>query len=311
MRKNSRVAIFNHQGLIGSGLLNYLKRKGFKSISLSAKPLTALCARAEAESFFRRNKPEYCFLPSVKEGGILANTRYPADLIYENLSVQANIIHAAFRYNVKRLIFFASSCCYPRQCPQPMREEYLLTGRLEPSSEAYSVAKLSGIKMCQAYNRQYGTRFISVIPATAFGPGDSFDPDNSHVISALIRKIHAAKSRGRKEAVIWGTGKPRREFIYVDDLASAAVFLLDNDPGVELINIGTGSDVSIKRLAGIIKDVVGFKGKLKFDTAMPDGVYRKLLDSRRIIEMGWRPGFTLEEGIGVAYEWYVSNYNGG
>jgi GDP-L-fucose synthase len=268
------------------------------------------------EAFFESEQPEYVFMAAAKVGGILANDRYPAEFIYQNLMIQSNVIHAAYRASVAKLLFLGSSCIYPRECPQPMKEEYLLSGELEPTNEPYAIAKIAGVKMCQAYNRQYGTRFISLMPTNLYGPGDNFDLQESHVLPALIRKSHEAKiadkSRGtraeRKNAVtVWGTGAPRREFLYVDDLAEACLFVMNHYEQNDIINVGVGKDISVKELAELTSAVVGFEGDLIFDDSKPDGTPRKLLDVTRLKTLGWQSRTTLRQGIERTYRWFVEN----
>ncbi|UCB57841.1 MAG: GDP-L-fucose synthase [Candidatus Omnitrophota bacterium] len=304
MKKNSRIFIAAHHSLIGQALLHRLKREGFTNLITRSRSQLDLTREQAVRSFFNKERPEYCFLTSIKEGGIGANISYPAELIYENLSAQTNVIHSARRFKVKKLMFFASSCVYPKQCPQPMKEEYLLTGLFEPTNVPYATAKAAGIKMCQAYNSQYDTRFISVIPATVFGPGDNFDLNNSHVIPALMHKFHQAKLKKSADVVIWGSGTALREFIYIDEVIEACLFLMRSDNCRDLINVGTGEDISIKELAELIKKVVGFKGKLKFDTKKPDGVLRKLLDVSILSSLGWKAKLNLESGLKDTYRWY-------
>ena len=268
------------------------------------------------EAFFESEQPQYVFMAAAKVGGIWANDRYPAEFIYQNLMIQSNVIHAAYRASVAKLLFLGSSCIYPRECPQPMKEEYLLSGELEATNEPYAIAKIAGVKMCQAYNRQYGTRFVSVMPTNLYGPGDNFDLQNSHVLPALIRKSHEAKmadkSRGarreRKNAVtVWGTGAPRREFLYVDDLAEACLFVMNHYEENEILNVGVGKDISIKELAELTNAVVGFEGDLVFDDSKPDGTPRKLLDVTRLKALGWQSRTSLRQGIEQTYRWFVEN----
>ncbi|NCO60273.1 GDP-L-fucose synthase, partial [bacterium] len=263
-----------------------------------------LTRQAEVEAFFASEKPEYVFLAAAKVGGIWANSSYPAEFIYRNITIQTNIIHAAYLSGVKKLLFLGSSCIYPRDCPQPMKEEYLLSGYLESTNEPYAVAKIAGIKMCQSYNRQYGSRYISVMPTNLYGPEDNFDLETSHVLPALIRKFHEAKERGLTEVVIWGTGTPRREFLHVDDLAGACVFLMEHYDGSEIVNIGVGEDQTIRELAEMIAEVVGFDGKLQFDPTKPDGTPVKLLDVGRLNRLGWKARIPLRNGLAETYEWY-------
>lgn len=308
MKKNSRIFIVGHTGMVGRALLRKLSEEGFTSLLVRTPSQLDLLNQKAVRSFFKRERPEYCFLTSIKEGGIGANIAYPAQLIYENLAIQTNVIHSAWEIKTKKLLFFASSCVYPKDCPQPMKEKYLMTAPLEPTNEPYAVAKIAGIKMCQAYNRQYGTHFISVIPATIFGPNDNFDLRSSHVISALIRKFCEAKVAKKTKVAIWGTGRPKREFIYVDDLVDASLFLIQNNSSIELVNVGTGIDASIQALAELIKKVVGFEGKVEFDTRKPDGVPRKLLDSARLGSLGWRPKEGLKSGLEITCQWYLKRH---
>lgn len=300
MKKDSRVFIAGVNSITGAALSQSLKKSGFANII--SEPHLDLTGQRAVSSFFEKERPEYCFLTSIKEGGIEANIAFPADLIYQNLLIQANVINSAYKAKVKKLLFFASSCVYPKKCPQPVKEEYLLTGRTEETNEPYAVAKIAGIKMCQAYNRQYKTNFISVIPATIYGPNDNFDIKTSHVIPSLIRRFHQAKREGKTEVSIWGTGKPKREFIYAEDLADASLYLMKANDCPEIINIGTGLDISIKKLAEIIKKTVGFKGKIKYDITKPDGTLRKLLDSSCLTVLGWKPCVSLQCGIEATYK---------
>ena len=304
MKKNSRIFISGHSGIIAKALLNLLKKEGFNKLITRTPLQLDLTNQRAVCSFFKKEKPEYCFLPSIIEGGIAANIAYPAELIYQNLIAQTNIIHSAWELKVKKLLFFASSCSYPKNCPQPMKEEYLLSGRLESTNEPYAVAKIAGIKMCQAYNRQYGMHFISVIPATVYGPNDDFDLKNSHVVSALIRRIHEAKINRKPKVKVWGTGKPRREFIYADDLIDASLFLMRQNNSLEVVNIGVGTDISIRKLAEAIKRIVGFDGIIEFDNNKPDGATRKILDTSLLSSLGWQPRMELHLGLEHAYYWY-------
>ena len=265
-----------------------------------------LTRQSAVEAFFEKEKPEYVFLAAAKVGGIYANSTYPAEFIYSNLMAQANIINAAHIYGAEKLLFLGSSCIYPRDCPQPMKEEYLLSGYLEPTNEPYAVAKIAGIKMCQSYNRQYGTNFISVMPTNLYGPNDNFDLMDSHVLPALIRKFHEAKVNDKPYVEVWGSGNPKREFLFVDDLADACLFLMENYDKSEIINIGTGEDVTVKELAETVKEEVGYAGEIRFDKTKPDGTPRKLLDVSRINSLGWKAKMPLREGIEKTYEWYKS-----
>jgi len=305
MEKESKIYVAGHRGLVGSAILHNLQAEGYNNLVIRTHRELDLCNQQEVRAFFEKERPEYVFLAAAKVGGILANSTYPADFIYNNIAIQIYAIHNAYLYGVKKLLFLGSSCIYPKFAPQPMKEGYLLTGILEPTNEPYAIAKISGIKMCQAYNRQYGTNFISVMPTNLYGPGDNFDLETSHVLSALIRKFHEAKLSGQP-VTVWGTGTPRREFLYVNDLAEACVFLMNCYDGEDIINIGTGLDISIKELAGFISEVIGYRGEIIFDTGKPDGMQRKLLDVTRINSLGWKAKTDLREGIEKTYRWYLS-----
>ncbi len=304
MNKDSKIYIAGHRGLVGSSILRRLQSEGYNNLVYRTHKELDLCNQPEVESFFKSERPEYVFLAAAKVGGIWANSTYPAEFIYSNLAVQINVIHNSYTYSVKKLLFLGSSCIYPRDCPQPMKEEYLLTWPLEPTNEAYSIAKIAGIKMCQAYNRQHGTNFISVMPTNLYGPGDNFDLKTSHVLPAIIRKFHEAKLCDHS-VTIWGTGTPLREFLHVDDLAHACVFLMNNYNDSEIINIGVGKDISIRELAELISEVVGFEGKIVFDSSKPDGPPRKLLNVSRLQTLGWKARIGLREGIEETYRWYL------
>ncbi|MEW5785492.1 MAG: GDP-L-fucose synthase [Bacillota bacterium] len=307
MNQNHKIYVAGHRGLVGSALIRRLEQLGYRKIITRTSRQLDLRDQQLVNHFFQTEKPEYLFLAAAKVGGIYANNRYPGAYIYDNLAIQTNVIHAAYRYGVKKLLFMGSSCIYPRLAPQPLKEEYLLNGPLEPSNEPYAVAKIAGIKMCEAYNRQYGTDFLAVMPANLYGPFDNFDLESSHVLPALLRKMHEAKLAEKEEVVIWGSGKPRREFLHVDDLADACVYLMNyyhsGDLG-SLVNIGTGVDLTILELAETIKNIVGYTGKLVFDLGRPDGTPRKLLDLTRINRLGWQARIPLMEGIRLTYEWY-------
>ena len=300
----ARIFVAGHRGLVGSAIRRRLEAAGCGNIILRTHRELDLTRQAEVEAFFASEKPEYVFLAAAKVGGIWANSSYPAEFIYQNITIQTNIIHASYLSGVKKLLFLGSSCIYPRDCPQPMKEEYLLSGYLESTNEPYAVAKIAGIKMCQSYNRQYGSRYISVMPTNLYGPEDNFDLETSHVLPALIRKFHEAKERGLTEVVIWGTGTPRREFLHVDDLAGACVFLMEHYDGSEIVNIGVGEDQTIRELAEMIAEVVGFDGKLQFDPTKPDGTPVKLLDVGRLNRLGWKARIPLRNGLAETYEWY-------
>lgn len=305
MDKKSKIFVAGHRGLVGSAIVRRLKKAGYENLLFRTHDELDLTRQASVEAFFERERPDYVFLAAAKVGGILANASFPADFIYKNLMMETNIIHAAHIYNVKKLLFLGSSCIYPKHCPQPMKEEYLLSGYLEPSNEPYAVAKIAGIKMCQSYKRQYGACFISLMPTNLYGPGDNFDLETSHVLPAFIRKFHEAKAAGHPFVEIWGTGTPRREFLHVDDLADACLFLMAHYADAEIVNVGIGRDLTILELAQMIARVVGFKGGLHFDSKKPDGTPVKRLDVSRLTALGWRAKIPLEEGIrGVcqAYE---------
>lgn len=307
MNKNSNIYVAGYRGLVGSAIVRKLKAEGYDNLVLRTSSELDLRDGVAVKAFFESERPEYIFLAAAKVGGIWANSHYPADFIYDNLAIEINIIHNAYLSGVKKLLFLGSSCIYPKLAPQPMKEEHLLSGTLEPTNEPYAVAKIAGIKMCESYNRQYGANFISVMPTNLYGPNDNFDLENSHVLPALIRKFHEAKVSGAPSVVIWGTGSPRREFLHVDDLADACLFLMQNYNDSELVNIGVGEDLTIKELALLIKDVVGFEGELEFDTSKPDGMARKLLDVSKIEGLGWKAKIGLHKGIEATYEWYVNN----
>lgn len=305
MEKNSKIYVAGHRGLAGSAIVRKLQSEGYPNLILRTHKELDLEIQKDVHEFFEKERPEYVFLAAAKVGGILANNTYPADFIYNNLIIEANVIHAAYKYGVKKLIFLGSSCIYPKYAPQPMKEEYLLTGELEPTNEPYAVAKIAGIKLCQSYNRQYGTNFLSVMPTNLYGINDNFDLETSHVLPALIRKFHEAKQNAEKNVTVWGTGSPKREFLYVDDLADACVFLMNNYNGSEIVNIGTGEDVTIRELAETIRDATGFDGGIEWDTAKPDGTPRKLLDVSKLQGLGWKSKVGLKAGITETYKWYL------
>jgi len=308
MEKNSKIYIAGHKGLVGSAILRLLKKEGYTNFVLRTHAELDLLDQKAVADFFQKEKPGYVFLAAARVGGIMANKTYPADFIYENLQVQNNVIHNAYIHKVKKLLFLGSSCIYPKMSPQPIKEEYLLTGALEQTNEAYAIAKIAGIRMAQSYNRQYGTNFISVMPTNLYGPNDNFDLESSHVLPALIRKFHNAKKEGRPDIELWGTGAAKREFLHVDDLAEAVVFLMKNYNDSEIINIGTGVDLSIKELAEIIKKIVRFEGEIRWDPTKPDGTPRKVLDISKINNLGWKHEIGLEEGIRLAYKWFLENF---
>lgn len=311
----SKIYVAGHRGLVGSALVRQLTARGYRNLITRTHAELDLADQAAVQDFFAQEKPEYVLLAAAKVGGINANNTYPAEFIQQNLAIQTNVIHESWRNGVKRLLFLGSSCIYPRECPQPIKEEYLLTGTLEPTNRPYAIAKIAGVEMCHAYNRQYGTRYIAVMPTNLYGPNDNFDLNNSHVMPALIRKMHEAKVSGEKEVVVWGTGTPRREFLYSDDMADACLHLLEQPEGKlqglfsdahpPLLNIGCGADLTIRELAELIRQVVGFEGKLAFDAAKPDGTMRKLLDVSRLSRLGWRAQTRLEDGVRQVYEAYL------
>jgi GDP-L-fucose synthase len=345
MKKNARIYVAGHRGLVGSAILRKLRDQGYGNIILRKHEALDLKNQLEVQRFFDKEEPEYVILAAAKVGGIWANDTYPAQFVYDNLMIQSNIIHSSYLHEVKKLLFLGSSCIYPKDCPQPMREEHLLSGYLEPTNEAYAIAKIVGIKMCQAYNRQYGTNYISVMPTNLYGPNDNFDLQTSHVLPALIRKFHLAKmaagkhhkaiqadelqhgpipgefkkvlgidpdtnrllsdTTSRPTVTIWGTGKPRREFLHVEDLADACVHLMKEYDQPDIINVGTGKDIAIQDLAELIAKIIGFKGEVFFDTSKPDGVGVKLLDVSKLNGLGWNALISLEEGIRKTYEWYL------
>jgi len=303
MEKTSKIYVAGHRGMVGSAILRKLQKLGYKNIVYKTRQEVDLIRQEKVERFFDQERPEYVFLAAAKVGGIWANNTYPAEFIYNNLTIQTNIIHAAYLFNVKKLLFLGSSCIYPKQCPQPMKEYHLLSGYLEPTNEPYATAKIAGIKMCQSYNRQYGTNFISVMPTNLYGPYDNFDLETSHVLPALIRKCHEAKAKDRKEMIVWGTGKPRREFLHVDDLSDACIYLMNNYDENEIINIGVGVDLTILELATMISRIVGFEGKIRFDTNKPDGTPVKRLDVSKLNSIGWQAKIPLKRGIEETYKW--------
>jgi len=307
MREDSQIYVAGHRGLVGSAILRKLQKLGYKNIVCKTRQEVDLTRQKKVEEFFDQERPEFIFLAAAKVGGIWANNTYPAEFIYNNLAIQTNIIHASYVFNVKKLLFLGSSCIYPKNCPQPIKEEYLLSGYLEHTNEPYAIAKIAGIKMCQAYNRQYGTHFISVMPTNLYGLNDNFDLETSHVLPALIRKIYEAKVAGHKEVEVWGTGKPRREFLHVDDLSDACVYLMNNYDGDEIINIGISEDLTIRELAELISSIVEFEGKLQFDTSKPDGTPVKRLDVSKLNSIGWKATIPLERGIAETYKWCLKN----
>ncbi|HEY4491827.1 MAG TPA: GDP-L-fucose synthase [Acidobacteriota bacterium] len=307
MNPKDKIYIAGHKGLVGSAIDRFLRTQGYSNLVGRSHAELELADRKAVDLFFQEERPDYIFLAAAKVGGIYANNAYPADFIYSNLQVQNNIIDSAYRFGVKKLCFLGSSCIYPKLAPQPLKEEYLLSSPLEPTNEPYAIAKIAGIKMCQAYNRQYGTNFISVMPTNLYGPNDNFELQNSHVLAALVRKFSDAKKNGDKTVTVWGSGKPSREFLYIDDLAEACYFLMQNYNETEIINIGTGSDVTITELATMIAKQVGFEGTIGYDSSKPDGTPRKLLDVGRINKLGWKAKTSLEDGLKKTIRWYVEN----
>ena len=308
MEKDSKIYIAGHRGMVGSAILRKLQNEGYENFVLKTSKELDLRDQQKVAEFFEVEKPDYVFLAAAKVGGIVANNTYRADFLYENLAIQNNIIHSAFVSKVKKLMFLGSSCIYPKLAPQPLKEEYLLTGLLEQTNEPYAIAKIAGIKMCEAYRAQYGCDFISVMPTNLYGPNDNYDLQNSHVLPAMIRKFYEAKENGVEQVILWGSGSPMREFLYADDLAAACVYLMENYSEPELINVGTGIDVTIKELANTVKDIVGFEGEIVWDSSKPDGTPRKLMDVSKLNGKGWRHTIELKEGIGLAYHDFLDNH---
>lgn len=309
MDREARIFVAGHRGLVGSAIKRALEAQGYRQVLVRSRSELDLLDQRAVARFFAQERPEYVFLAAAKVGGIYANATYPADFLYQNVLIQTNVIHAAHRYGAKKLLFLGSSCIYPKLSPQPIREAYLLTGELEPTNEPYALAKIAGIKMCEAYHRQYGSDFLAVMPTNLYGPYDNFDPQTSHVLPALLRKFHEAKVADAAEVVVWGTGTPKREFLYVDDLADACVFLMKTYRHADIgpiVNIGTGTDLAISELAELIKGIVGFRGSIVFDASKPDGTPRKWLDVSRMEQLGWRASTTLAEGIRKTYDWYLA-----
>jgi len=307
MNKNAKIYVAGHRGLVGSAIVRRLQTEGYNNLLFRTSAEVDLREQAAVRAFFADAQPDYVILAAAKVGGILANDTYPAEFIYDNLMMEANIIDAAHRVGVKKLLALGSTCIYPKLAPQPLKEEYLLTGPLEPTNEWYAVAKIAGIKLCQAFRRQYGCHYIAAMPTNLYGPGDNFDLEKSHVLPAMIRKFHTAQENNEASVTLWGTGKPLREFLHVDDLADACLFLLQNYDGEEIVNIGVGEDLSIAELADIVRDVVGFGGKIVYDTSKPDGTPRKLVDVSRINGLGWRAKIGLREGVAQTYRWFLDN----
>lgn len=309
MNTNSKIYVAGHRGMVGSSICRNLISKGFKNLIYRTSSELDLRNQASVEAFFKTENPEYVFLAAAKVGGIMANNTYRADFLYENLMIQNNVIHSAYKFGVKKLMFLGSSCIYPKMAPQPLKEEYLLSGKLEETNEPYAIAKIAGIKMCESYNRQYNTNYISVMPTNLYGPNDNYNLQNSHVLPALIRKFHEAKLELKGEVEIWGTGKPLREFLHADDLGEACIFLMQNYTGLQHVNIGTGSDISIKDLALMIKRIIGYEGQLVFDSSKPDGTPRKLMDVSYLHQLGWKHNIEIEEGIKMVYQDFIKKEN--
>ncbi|SKB98248.1 GDP-L-fucose synthase [Parapedobacter luteus] len=307
MKATSNIYIAGHRGMVGGAIKRHLEKTGYTNLAYRTSAELDLRNQQAVDDFFATERPEYVFLAAAKVGGILANNTYRADFLYENLIMEANIIHAAYRYGVKKLLFLGSSCIYPKLAPQPLKEEYLLTGPLESTNEPYAIAKIAGVKLCEAYRDQYGCDFISAMPTNLYGIGDNYHPANSHVLPALIRRFHEAKETGQPSVTIWGSGTPRREFLYADDVAEACVHLMNTYSGRELVNIGTGEDLAIRELAELIKEVVGYEGALVFDTTKPDGTPRKLMDVTKLHNLGWKHKTDLKTGISLAYQDFLKN----
>jgi GDP-L-fucose synthase len=307
MKKDSKIYVAGHKGMVGSAIMRKLEELDYNNVITLSKSELDLTNAESVYRFFRDEEPEYVFLAAAKVGGILANNDFKADFIYDNLMIQSNIIKNSQKFGVKKLLFLGSSCIYPKMSPQPIKEEYLLTGALEPTNDAYAIAKIAGIKMCQSFNQQYGTNFISVMPTNLFGPGDNYDLQTSHVLPALIRKFHEAKVNGKSEVIIWGSGKPMREFLYVDDLSEACIYLMLNHDGSEIVNIGTGEDISIQDLSYLIKEIIDFPGEIVYDSSKPDGTHRKLLDVSKLHSLGWKHKTSLVDGIKKTYNDFISS----
>ncbi len=307
MNAQSRIYVAGHRGLVGSAIVRRLEADGHENILTRARAEVDLTDARQVETFLERERPEYVFLAAARVGGILANKTYPVEFLRDNLRIEMNVVEAAYRYGTKKLMFLGSSCIYPKHAPQPMKEEHLLSGELEPTNEPYAIAKIAGIKLCQAYNRQYGTDFVSLMPTNLFGPGDNFDPETSHVLPALIRKFHEAKEHEEPTVTVWGTGEPRREFLHVDDLAEACSYLMNSPSTDDIVNVGVGKDISIGELADLVKDVVGYEGRIVYDRSMPDGTPRKLLDVSRLRDLGWQAKIPLREGIERTYAWFTES----
>ncbi len=312
MNRDSKIFIAGHTGLVGSAMKRRLENEGYGNLITRSWPDMDLTSQKDVDEFFSRERPECVFLCAARVGGILANSTYPAEFIYQNIMIATNVIHASYKHGVKKLLNLGSSCIYPKLAPQPLKEEYLLTGELEPTNEPYAIAKITAIKMCRYYNQQYGTNYISVMPTNLFGPNDNFNLETSHVLPALIRRFHEAKEQGKAAVTLWGTGSPRREFLYVDDLAGACVYLMSSCDAVaigEFVNIGSGRDMTISELAELVSGIIGYRGDIRWDSTKPDGTPQKLLDVSRIGSLGWNAGTSLKEGIQKTYAWYLHTIN--
>jgi GDP-L-fucose synthase len=308
IQQQARIYVAGHHGLVGSAILEALRAEGFSNLLTTSSQELDLRDQRRVREFFERERPEYVFVAAAKVGGILANQSRPADFIYDNLQIETNIIHSAYLSGVTKLLFLGSTCIYPKLAPQPLKEEYLLSGPLEPTNEWYAIAKIAGIKLCQAYQQQYGCRFISALPTNLYGPRDNFNIQGSHVLPALIRKFHEGKLDGEQSVTVWGTGRPRREFLHADDCARACLHLMDSYESPDLINIGCGEDIAIADLSELVRGIIGFRGEVNFDTSKPDGTPRKLVDTTRIFATGWRPQINLQDGIAATYRWYLKNF---
>lgn len=307
MEKGSKIFVAGRTGMVGSAIIRCLRKNGFQSLIVPSSAELDLTRQSQVEVFFEANRPDYVFLAAARVGGIYANATFPAEFIYSNLAIQNNVIHSAYKYGVKKLLFLGSSCIYPKDAPQPIKEEYLLSGYLEATNEAYAVAKIAGIEMCKFYRRQYGSNFVSIMPTNLYGPGDNYNLSNAHVLPALLRKFHEAKINNLKEVVVWGSGQPLREFMHVDDLADACLYTMENYNNEIHLNAGSGEEVSIAKLAMLIKEIVGFRGDLVFDDTKPDGTLRKLMDSAKLRNLGWRPKIDLASGISATYQLYQAS----
>lgn len=308
LEANAKIYVAGHRGLVGSAIVRCLQAKGFRNLIMQTSKELDLRDQAATFAFLNKEKPEYMFIAAARVGGIMANSTCPAEFIYDNLAIEANLIHGAYRAGIKKLLFLGSTCIYPKMASQPLKEEALLTGPLEETNEWYAIAKIAGIKLCQAYNRQYGTNYIAVMPTNLYGPNDNFDLNSSHVLPAMIRKFHEAKLHGSPTVTLWGSGKPRREFLHVDDLADACLFVMFRHSGSQLLNIGTGSDLTISELAELVKQVVGYQGTIAYDSSMPDGMPLKRSDTSRLSALGWQAKIPLEAGIAATYQWFTQNF---